>query len=272
MVKITAEIGINHNGDLNIAKKLIDVAASAGCDYVKFQKRCIELVYSQEELAQQRKSPWGITNGDQKRGLEFNMMQYREIDAYCKDKGIGWFASPWDAVSINDMARFAPPYIKVPSALITNKEYLKRIKDTNIPIILSTGMSTFMQVDEAMNLLGTQVEYLLHCTSTYPSKPEEQDLLVINWLRDQYPSQKIGFSNHSPGLTFMLGAVALGVKMLEFHATLDRAMYGSDQSASIEPEGVFRLVKHVRAMELALGDGIKKVHSSEYPIMEKLRK
>lgn len=269
---IVAEIGINHNGDLKLTKQLIDVAASAGCQYVKFQKRCIELVYTREELSTPRESPWGKTNGDQKRGLEFNMMEYREIDAYCKDKGIGWFASPWDVVSIDDMARFDPPFLKVPSALITNMDYLDKINATKIPVILSTGMSTFAQVDDAMTFLGTQVEYILHCTSTYPSRADEQDLKVIGWLKETYPNYKIGFSNHSPGLTFMLAAVALGAEMIELHITRDRSMYGSDQSASIEPEGLHKLTKHIRSLEEAMGDGIKKVHDREYPIMSKLRR
>ena len=271
-VKIVYEVGINANGDLGIAKRMIDVAVASGCDYVKFQKRCIDLVYSKEELKSLRKSPWGDTTEDQKRGLEFTLTEYYEIDEYCKKKGIPWFVSPWDNVSVADMDRFDNPYVKVPSGLITDMSYLEAIKKTKKPVILSTGMSTYIQVEEAIAFLGTQIEYILHCTSTYPSKPGEQDLLVIKWLQEQYPNYKIGFSNHSPGLTFMLGAVALGVSMIEAHGTCDRSMYGSDQSASIEPEGWFRLVKHIRAMEEALGDGIKKIHDSEYPVMLKLRK
>ena len=271
-VKIEMEIGINANGSIDTAKKMIDVAVASGCDYVKFQKRCIDLVYTKEELRSLRKSPWGDTFEDQKRGLEFTLTDYAELDLYCKKKGIEWFVSPWDKVSIADMNRFDIPFLKVPSALITDMDYLQAIKDTRKPVVLSTGMSTYIQVEEAVAFLGTQIEYILHCTSTYPSKPKEQDLLVIRWLQNQYPNYKIGFSNHSPGLTFMIGAVALGATMIEFHATLDRSSYGSDQSASIEPEGTFRLVKHIRSMEEALGDGIKKVHDSEYPVMLKLRK
>lgn len=272
MIKIVAEIGINHNGDLALAKKLIDVAVFAGCDYVKFQKRHIESVYSKEELRSLRKSPWGDTFEDQKRGLEFGLTDYAEIDLYCKKAGIPWFVSPWDKVSIADMNRFDIPFLKVPSALITDMEYLQAIKDTNKPVVLSTGMSTYIEVEEAEYFLGAQIEYILHCVSTYPSKPFEQDLLVINWLRQRYPSHKIGFSNHSPGLTFMIGAAALQAEMVEFHICLSRADYGSDQPASIEPEGAFKIVKHIRAMEVALGDGTKKVQDSEYPVMLKLRK
>ncbi len=271
-VKIVAEVGINHNGDMGLAKKLIDVAVFAGCDYVKFQKRHIPSVYSQEELRSLRKSPWGDTFEDQKRGLEFGLTDYAEIDLYCKKVGIPWFVSPWDKVSIADMNRFDIPFLKIPSALITDMEYLKAVKDTDKPLILSTGMSTYIQVEDAVAFLGTQIEYILHCVSTYPSKPFEQDLLVINWLKRQYPNYKIGFSNHSPGLTFMIGAAALQAEMIEFHLTHDRAAYGSDQSASIEPEGAFKIVKHIRSMELALGDGVKKVQDSEYPVMLKLRK
>jgi N-acetylneuraminate synthase len=272
MVKIVYEIGINANGSIDTAKKMIDVACAAGCDYVKFQKRCIDLVYTKEELRALRKSPWGDTNEDQKRGLEFTLTDYAEIDLYCKKKGIPWFVSPWDKVSIADMNRFDIPFLKVPSALITDMDYLQAIKETRKPVVLSTGMSTFIQIEEAVSFLGTQIEYILHCTSTYPSKPKEQDLLVIPWLKQTYPNYKIGMSNHSPGLTFMIGAMALQVDIIEFHGCLDRSDYGSDQSASIEPEGVFRLVKHLRAMEEALGDGVKKVHDSEYPVMLKLRK
>ena len=272
MVKIVMEIGINANGSIDTAKKMIDVACSSGCNYVKFQKRCIDLVYDKEELRSLRKSPWGETFEDQKRGLEFTLTDYAEIDLYCRKKGIEWFVSPWDKVSIADMNRFDIPFLKVPSALITDMDYLQAIKDTRKPVVLSTGMSTYIQIEEAVAFLGTQIEYILHCTSTYPSKPKEQDLLVIRWLQETYPNYKIGFSNHSPGLTFMIGAVALGCTMIEAHGTLDRSSYGSDQSASIEPEGWFKLVKHIRAMEKGLGQGIKRIHDSEYAVMLKLRR
>ena len=272
MVKIVYEVGINANGSIDTAKKMIDVACAAGCDYVKFQKRCISMVYSKEELKSLRKSPWGDTFEDQKRGLEFTLTDYAEIDLYCKKKGIEWFVSPWDKVSIADMNRFDIPFLKIPSALITDMDYLQAIKDAGKPVVLSTGMSTYVQVEDAVSFLGTQIEYILHCVSTYPSKPFEQDLLVINWLKETYPNYKIGFSNHSSGLTFMIGAVALKAEMVEFHGTLARESYGSDQAASIEPEGVFKIVKHIRSMEEALGDGVKKVHDSECPVMLKLRK
>ena len=272
MVKIVAELGINHNGDLSTAKKLISTAKAAGCDYVKFQKRCIDQFYSPEELNRPFKSPFGDTLGDYKRGREFGVYDYDEIDKYCRSLDIQWFVSPWDTTSIETMTHFDNHYFKIPSALITNMDYLAALRKTNIPLILSTGMSTFDQIATAMDYLGTQVEYILHCTSTYPSKPHEQDLNVIHWLKDNYPNYKIGFSNHFPGLTFMIAAVAMGAEMVEFHMTLDRSMFGTDHASSIEPEGTFKIVKHIRALEEAMGDGVKKVHDSEYPIMEKLRR
>lgn len=272
--KLVAELGINHNGDLNIAKQLIDVACAAGCQYVKFQKRHIPLVYTPEELAVPRESPWGTTTMEQKKGLEFEVWEYQKISEYCKHKGVEWFASSWDVNSAALMGSFDTAYQKIPSALITNMDILEITKSINKPVIISTGMSTYGEVLTCLDYLGHQVEYVLHCTSTYPCKPEEVNLNCIPAMKKAFYIEKfkIGFSNHSPGLTFIPVAVAMGAEMIEFHITLDRAMYGSDQSSSIEPEGVFHLVKNIRAIEEAMGDGVKKIFPSEIPIMKKLRR
>jgi len=273
-VELVAEVGINHNGDINIAKKLIDVAVLAGFDYVKFQKRVVGLVYTEEELNTLRESPWGTTTREQKEGLEFNTSDYMAIDKYCRDKGIQWFASPWDYKSLEFCAKsFKTPFIKIPSALITNDEFLERAKSYKKPIILSTGMSEEWMIERAVDIIGEHNIYcLMHCTSTYPSKPDEQNLKYITRLKEMYPYIKIGFSNHNSGLIYMVGAMALGAEMIEMHITLDRTMYGSDQSASIEPEGMLKLAKYARGMEKALGDGIKCVYESELPIIKKLRR
>jgi len=273
MIETVAEIGINHNGDLEIVQKLIDVAVVAGLDYVKFQKRTIDLVYTKEELSAPRESPWGTTFREQKEGLEFDIDDYMEIDIYCKKKGIQWFASPWDHESVEFLESFDIPFIKVPSALITNKFLLESIAKTDMPIILSTGMSTLEMVDKAIGLLGRdQIYCIMHCTSTYPSAPEEQNLKCILTLKDRYPWAKIGFSNHSPGLPYMVAGAALGAEMIEFHVTLDRSMYGSDQASSIEPEGIFHLKKWINGLEKAMGDGQKRIYPSEEPILKKLRR
>ena len=273
-IELVAEIGINHNGDMALAKKLIDVASSAGVDFVKFQKRNIDLVYTPEELAAKRESPWGTTNGDQKRGLEFSAEQYNEIDRYCREKKIGWFASPWDLDSLSLLYSFPDcRFIKVPSPLLTNTRLLVECASHDRPVILSTGMSTLDMLDDAIGILGpNKIACIMHCTSTYPSKPEELNLNCIRTLKDRYPWAKIGFSNHNPGVIYMPIAAALGAEMIEYHITLDRSSYGSDQAASIEPEGTFKLVKYLRGVEAAMGDGVKKIYDSELPIMKKLRK
>jgi N-acetylneuraminate synthase len=226
-VFITAEIGINHNGDINIAKKLIDVAVSAGCDAVKFQKRTIELVYTPEELAKPRESPFGKTNGDLKRALEFGEKEYAEIDRYCKEKGILWFASPWDVKSVDFLEKFDVPCHKVASAMLTDDELLKKIKATGKPVILSTGMSTQEQIRHAVQVLGEDNLVLLHCTSTYPCSDEELNLKVIQWLRDNFTCP-VGYSGHEVGVYSSLVAVLLGACMIERHITLDRAMFESE--------------------------------------------
>lgn len=268
---IIAEIGINHNGDISIAKKLIDVAVEAGCDAVKFQKRTIELVYTPEELTKPRENPFGPTNGDLKRGLEFGEKEYAEIDRYCKEKGIIWFASPWDIKSVDFLERFNVPCYKIASALLTDNELLKKIKTTGKPIILSTGMSTEEQIHHALEVLGQDNLILLHCTSTYPCKDEELNLKVIHWLKNNF-SCTVGYSGHEVGVYPSLAAVLLGAQMIERHITLDRAMFGSDQAASLEPQGLQRLVRNIRAIPTWLGDGKKKVFDSELPVLDKLRK
>ena len=263
---IIAELGINHQGDINIAKKLIDMAVFAGCDAVKFQKRTIDDVYTKEELEKPRESVFGATNGDLKRGLEFGLEEYKEIDKYCKERGIEWFASPWDLKSVDFLEQFDMPYWKVASALLTNDELLKRLKGK---VILSTGMSTIKQIDHAISLLDDPI--VLHCTSTYPSKLEELNLDVIPWLKERCGC-RIGYSGHGTGIVEPVIAVVKGATMVEVHITLDRAMWGSDQSASLEPAGLNKMVRDIRNVPIVLGDGIKKVYDSELPIMKKLRK
>lgn len=272
MVDVIYELGINHNGNLKIAKKMIDVAHAAGCRYVKLQKRNIELVYSKEELNQPRESPWGTTTREQKAGLEFDLEEYWQIDEYCKDK-LEWFASPWDVDSVQFLRRFGMPYIKVPSALITNFEFLDACKESGFPIIISTGMSTPYMVDSAVAQIGKEnIACIMHCTSTYPTEPAEVNAKCIHVLKDNYPWAKIGFSNHYPGLTAMEGAVFYGAEMLEFHGTLDRTMYGSDQAASIEPRGVFELMERIYIIEQMIGNGFKGIFEREMPILAKLRR
>ena len=270
-VFIIAEIGINHNGDINIAKQLIDVAVSAGCDAVKFQKRTIELVYTPEELAKPRENPFGPTNGDLKRGLEFGEKEYKEIDRYCKERGIIWFASPWDVKSVDFLEKFNMPCYKIASACLTDDELLKKVRATGKPVILSTGMSTIEQIRHAVSILGEQDLVLLQCTATYPSADEELNLRVIPWLKENF-DYPIGYSGHEVGVYSSIVAAVLGACAVERHITLDRAMWGSDQAASLEPQGLSRLVRDIRLIPLWLGDGKKRVFESEIPILEKLRK
>jgi N-acetylneuraminate synthase len=271
-VYLVAEIGINHNGDIDLAKRLIDVAAFSGCNFVKFQKRTVEDVYSKEELDKYRESPWGTTNREQKHGIELGRGAYDEIDRYCRGRGIGWFASPWDVKSVDFLMRYDPLYMKVASASLTDMELLQKIKDTGCRIIVSTGMSTKNELDRALDLIGEQTDYILACTSTYPTLDEEMNLNFIKTLQAEYPEYHIGFSNHSPGIQYAIIAAALGASMLEFHVTLNRAMYGSDQAASIEPEGVLKIAKHVKNLEKAMGTGEWTVFDSEEAIKQKLRK
>jgi N-acetylneuraminate synthase len=268
---VVAEIGINHNGSLDLAKALIDAAVIAGCDAVKFQKRTVDIVYSATELARPRENPFGPTNGDLKRGLEFGADQYAEIDRHCKSKGIMWFASCWDEPSVDFLEQFSPPCYKIASASLTDDNLLRHHRKTGRPLIVSTGMSTSEQIDHAVELLGRKDLILLHATSTYPSKLEELNLRVIPRLLERY-GVPIGYSGHEVGLYTTLAAVVLGACVVERHITLDRASWGSDQAASVEPQGFARLVKDIRAVEAGLGDGVKRVYESEVPIMQKLRR
>jgi len=268
---VVGEIGINHNGDLEVAKKLIGAAAVSGCDAVKFQKRTIEVVYTPEELAQPRESPFGTTNGDLKRGLEFDHNEYAEIDRLCRSLGIFWFASCWDEASVDFIEAFSSPCYKIASACLTNDDLLRYHRKKNRPIILSTGMSSLQQIDHALEVLGRDDLALLHCTSTYPSRIEELNLNVIPRLIERY-AVPVGYSGHEVGLYTTLAAVVLGACVVERHITLDRAMWGSDQAASVEPQGMTRLVRDIRAVETAMGDGVKRVYESEVPVMRKLRR
>ena len=268
---VVAEIGINHNGDLEIAKKLIDAAAQSGCDAVKFQKRTIEVVYSAEELARPRESPFGTLNGDLKRGLEFGQAEYAQIDRYCRERGILWFASCWDEASADFIAQFNPPCYKIASASLTDDNLLRHHRRIGRPIVISTGMSTLEQIDHAVQVLGRNDLVILHTTSTYPAETKDLNLRTVKTLAERY-QVPIGYSGHEVGLPPSLAAVALGACMVERHITLDRAMWGSDQAASVEPQGFMRLVRDIRAIELGMGDGIKRVIPDELPIMKKLRR
>lgn len=268
---IIAEIGINHNGSLDTAKKLIDAACETGCDAVKFQKRTVEIVYTQEELAKPRPNPFGSTNGDLKRGLEFGVEEYKEINSYCKKKGIDWFASCWDEESVDFIEQFDPPCYKIASASLTDENLLRHHRETGRPIILSTGMSDDSMIQKAVEILGEENLVIMHCTSTYPSKSEELNLHGISTLREKYASP-IGYSGHEVGLYTTFAAVVLGASSIERHITLDRAMWGSDQAASVEPQGFKRLITDIRTWEEAKGDGNIKIYDSEIPIIKKLRR
>lgn len=273
MVFLTAEIGINHNGDINIAKKLIDEAVKAGCDAVKFQKRTVEKVYSKEVLDSPRESPWGTTTRDQKIGLEFNEKEYDIIDAYCKQKGIEWYASSWDVDSQLFLRKYNLKYNKVASAMLTHRQLLRVIAEEKKYTFISTGMSTIEEIREAVNIFK---EYdcpfeLQHSNSSYPMNIEEANLKCIETLRKEFGC-KVGYSGHeSLGYLICVTAVVLGATSIERHITLNRSMYGSDQAASLEPPGLERLVRDVRSIETILGDGVKRIWPSEIPVMKKLR-
>ncbi len=268
---VIAEIGINHNGDLKLVEKLINAAALSGCDAVKFQKRTVEIVYMAEELAKPRENPFGATNGDLKRGLEFGQSEYEEIERMCQRAELIWFTSCWDEPSVDFIEGFNPPCYKIASASLTDDALLKHHRATGKPILLSTGMSTIEEIDHAVEVLGKEDLIILHATSTYPSKSEELNLRVIPVLEGRY-EVPIGYSGHEVGLSTSLAAVALGACCVERHITLDRAMWGSDQAASVEPSGFMRMTKDIRAIEVAMGDGEKKVYDSEVPIRAKLRR
>jgi N-acetylneuraminate synthase len=268
---VVAEMGINHNGDIDVVRKLISAAVLADCDAVKFQKRTVEVVYSAEELARPRESPFGETNSDLKRGLELGVDEYQQVDEYCRQHGIAWFASCWDEASVEFIQQFNPPCYKIASASLTDDALLKEHRETGKPLVLSTGMSSLEQIDHAVSVLGTNNLILLHCTSTYPSAIEELNLRAIATLAERY-DVPVGYSGHEVGLPTTVAAAALGACMVERHITLDRAMWGSDQAASVEPQGFARLVRDIRAVESALSDGIKRVYDSELPVLEKLRR
>ena len=269
---ITAEIGINHNGDMSICKQLIDVAADAGADCVKFQKRDINEVYTQEYLSSSRESPWGTTQREQKEGLEFSADQYNEIEAYCKTKGIDWYASAWDINSQKFLRQFNSKYNKVASAMIVHNELLKEIASESKHTFISTGMTTYDDIQNAVNIFNeAKCSFeLMHTVSTYPMKEEDANLNMINTLRDKF-NCNVGYSGHEVGLAISFAAVAFGITSLERHLTLDRSMYGSDQSASVEPHGFKKLVETVRELETALGSGDKVILEEEKEIAKKLR-
>lgn len=269
---IIGEIGINHNGDLDIAEKLIDVAAFSGCDAVKFQKRTVDKVYSKEFLDSYRESPWGTTQKAQKEGLEFEREEYDKIDRYCKEKGITWFASAWDTDSQKFLNNYRLKYNKIASAMLTHEDLLKMVADEGKYTFISTGMSVVDEIDRAVDIFRKKKcpFELLHCNSAYPMKNAEANLRVMEMLRKRY-NCGVGYSGHEVGLQITLAAVAMGASSVERHITLDRAMYGSDQAASLEPGGLMKLVRDIRIIEKAFGDGVKRVTEAEHSVMAKLR-
>ncbi|MBW8763342.1 MAG: N-acetylneuraminate synthase family protein [Microbacterium sp.] len=270
---VIAEIGLNHNGDVEIAKKLIDVAARAGADAVKFQKRTPEISTPEHMRDVPRETPWGTMSYlDYRRRVEFGRDEYIEIGDYATMLGLDWFASPWDVPSVDFLEDLNVIAHKVASASLTDTELLVRLRETGKPIILSTGMSTIEQIDRALEALGTDRVVLMHATSTYPLEPEEANLRVISTLRDRYAGIPVGYSGHERGLQISLAAVALGAVAVERHITLDRTMWGSDHAASLEPAGLEHLVRDIRVIEKALGDGVKRVFDSERAPMAKLRR
>lgn len=269
---IVAEIGINHNGDLEVARRLIDAAVHAGVDAVKLQKRTPELCVPPDQQNQMRDTPWGyISYLDYRRKVEFGSKEYSAIDRHCRDKEVDWFVSVWDEPSVDFMEGYNPPCYKVPSASLTDHALLRRVRATGRPVILSTGMSTMEQIERAVEVVGQERLILTHATSTYPCEPEELNLRMIETLRRRFPVP-VGYSGHEVGLVPSAVAVSLGAALVERHITLDRAMWGSDQAASVEPGGFERLVKYIRVTESALGDGVKQVYPSEFPSLRKLRR
>lgn len=269
---VVAEIGINHNGDLENAKKMINAAKHAGVDAVKFQKRTPEICVPDNQKNQMRETPWGyITYLEYRYKVEFGEAEYREIDHYCKQVGMDWFASVWDESSVDFLETFNPLCYKIPSASLTDSSLLKKIRSTGRPAILSTGMSTMPQIEKAVKVIGLDNLIITHATSTYPCEPEELNLRMIETLRQTFPCP-IGYSGHEVGLIPSVVAASMGACLVERHITLDRAMWGGDQAASVEPSGFERLVKYIRVAEQSLGDGVKKVYESELPSLKKLRR
>ena len=272
-VYIIAEIGINHNGDLEIVRKMIEAAVHAGADAVKFQKRTPDVCTPLEQQKQMRETPWGyISYLDYRYKVELGLEQYREIDRTCKKLGIDWMVSVWDEPSVDFMEQFETPAYKVPSASLTDRALLKYARKSGKPIIISTGMSTMDEIKHGVDAVGIDNLIIMHCTSAYPCEPEELNLRMIETLRREFPNNAIGYSGHEVGLVPSAVAVAMGACMVERHFTLDRAMWGGDQAASVEPGGFEKLVKYIRVTEAGLGDGVKKVYPSEMSSLKKLRR
>ncbi len=272
-VFVIAEIGINHNGSLENALKLIDGAKYAGCDAVKFQKRTPELCVPKDQWLIERETPWGrMTYIDYRHRVEFSNDEYKIIDAYCKEKNIMWLASCWDELSVDFMEQFNPPFYKAGSASLTDINLLKKKKSTGRPLMISTGMSTIDEIKKAVDIIGTDNLMIAHSTSTYPCKLEELNIKVITTLKEMYPEVPIGYSGHETGLAPTWAAVSLGATFVERHITLDRAMWGTDQAASVEVVGFKRLVENIRDIEVSLGDGVKKLYESELAPRKKLRR
>jgi N-acetylneuraminate synthase len=271
-VYVIAEIGINHNGDPDVARRLIDVAVEAGCDAVKFQKRTPELCVPPEQRDVMRETPWGVMSYlDYRYRVEFGHDEYRAIDQHCREQGIAWFGSPWDEPSVDFLEEFSPVCHKIASAFITDHDLLRHVAKTDRPVIISSGMSTMEQIRDAAALFDAERLLIAHSTSSYPCTPDELNLRMIETLDREF-SSPIGYSGHEVGLQTTVAAVALGATFVERHITLDRAMWGSDQAASVEPQGLARLVRDIRTVETSMGDGVKKVYDSERPIMSKLRR
>ena len=271
-VYVIAEIGLNHNGSVDNAKKLIDVAVDAGAQAVKFQKRTPDIATPEHMKSTPRETPWGtMTYLEYRYKVEFEQAEYSEIDAYCKAKGVAWFASPWDEPSVDFLESMDAVAYKIASASVTDLGMLRKIAQTRKPVILSTGMSTLAQIDTAVETLGTDNLVILHATSTYPLPPEEANLRMITTLKDRY-GVPVGYSGHEPGLQISIAAVALGAVAVERHITLDRTMWGSDHAASLEPKGFVSLCRDIRIIEQAMGDGVKRVFPGEMAPLSKLRR
>jgi N-acetylneuraminate synthase len=269
---VVAEVGINHNGDLDVARHLIDAAAHAGADAVKFQKRTPALCVPADQRELKRETPWGyITYLEYREKVEFTKSDFESIARHCRDREVDWFASVWDEPSVDFMEAFRPIAYKIPSAALTDANLLRYVRSKGRPIILSTGMSTMEEIEHAVGILGGQDLILMHATSTYPCEPAELNLRMIETLRERFPCP-VGYSGHEVGLIPTVVAVGLGACVVERHITLDRAMWGSDQAASVEPGGFERLVKYIRTTEASLGDGVKRVYESEQPSIRKLRR
>lgn len=272
-VFVIAEIGINHNGSVALAKKMIDGACFAGCDAVKFQKRTPELCVPHDQWHIERDTPWGrMTYIDYRHRMEFGFEQFAEIDRHCRERGLLWFASCWDEAAVEFIAQFNPPLYKAASASLTDHHLLQKMRQTRTPVMISTGMSTPEEIEQAVQAIGSEDLLIAHSTSSYPCKPEELNLRMIGTLKGRYPGSPVGYSGHEIGLAPSWAAVALGATFLERHLTLDRATWGTDQAASVEVMGMHRLVANIRDIERSLGDGIKRVYDSELAVLKKLRR